>query len=393
MSLQGEPQAPSINGISPQEVAFWREQFPLLARKIHLGNCSQSPLSLRGQHALNEYTRSLTEHGMDWPGWMSRVQAAKAQFARLINADVTEVAVTMSVSDATAAVAGALAPHAGRRRVLTTAMEFPTVGQVWLANRQFGWDVEFLPERSGRLEFDDFDLALRQDTALVSVTHVSYQTGALTDIAELARLAHSRGALLYVDAYQSLGTVPVDVKRDDIDFLSSGTLKYLLGVPGIAFFYAKHGIADSLSPGLTGWFGQRDPFAMETTRLDYAPGTRRFDTGTPPVMAAYAAEAGLGIINEVGPDRIRNRLLGLCSFAMEEAKQRGFVVLGPEDPAQRGASLPLAVHNAHWAEAELLKRNIIASARGPALRLAPHFFSTEDDIASALDALVEITTA
>ncbi|HSL93718.1 MAG TPA: aminotransferase class V-fold PLP-dependent enzyme [Bacillota bacterium] len=378
--------------MSPLEVTNWRDQFPILANKIHLGNCSQSPISHRVKLAVDEYTLSLIDHGMDWPAWMSRVQEAKAQFARLIHADVNEVAVTMSVSDATAAVAGALAPHNGRRKVLTTAMEFPTVGHVWLANAQYGWDVEFLPERDGRLEMDDFARALKTDTALISVTHVSYQTGALTDIASLAQLAHSSGALLYVDAYQSLGTVPVDVRRDGIDFLSSGTLKYLLGIPGIAFLYVRDSIADELSPGLTGWFGQRDPFSMETTRLDYAPGTRRFDTGTPPVMAAYAAAAGIGIINEVGVDRIRDRLLKLSVFAMDAAEKRGFQVLGPKDPSERGASLPLRVNDAHAAEAALFERGIIASARGPALRLAPHFFSTEEDILTALEALSEITS-
>jgi selenocysteine lyase/cysteine desulfurase len=376
--------------ITPQEVSRWRDEFPILRNKIHLGNCSQSPISRRTKLAMDEYIGSLANHGMDWPGWMSRVQQAKAQFARLINADVGEIAVTMSVSDATAAVAGALMPKTGRSKVVTTAMEFPTVGQVWLANVQYGWDVEFLPEHNGCLQMEDFSQALKGDTALVSVTHVSYQTGALTDIAALAQLVHDRGALLYVDAYQSLGTVPVDVKRDGIDFLSSGTLKYLLGIPGIAFLYVKGSLADSLSPGMTGWFGQRDPFAMETTRLDYAPETRRFDTGTPPVMAAYVAAAGLGIINEVGVERIRRRLLDLAAFGMEEAMRRGFKVLGPRDPLHRGASLPLQVEDAHSAEAELFRQGIIASARGPALRLAPHFFSTEEDIVVALNALAEV---
>ena len=372
------------------EILQWRSEFPLLADKIHLANCSQSPLAHRVRMAMNEYTESLLHHGMDWEAWMQRVQGAKLQFAKLINADIDEIAVTMSVSDATGAIASALSPRNGRNKILTTGMEFPTIGQIWLANQQNGWDVVFVPERDGKLDIDDFAAVLDERTALVSVTHVSYQTGCLTDICSLGELAHDKGALLYVDAYQSLGTVPVDVKRDNVDFLSSGTLKYLLGIPGIAFLYINRELANSLYPAMTGWFGQSNPFAMETARLDYAPGTRRFDTGTPPVMAAYAAEAGLSIINEVGVDRIRERLLALTAFALHRACESGFPVLGPELPSERGASIPLQLPDAHRLEAELMQRGIIASARGPALRLAPHFFSLESDIEAALQALMEI---
>jgi selenocysteine lyase/cysteine desulfurase len=327
---------------------------------------------------------------MDWASWMNRVHAAKVQFARLINAQPEEIAVTMSVSDATNSIASALRPTEERYRIVTSQLEFPTVGQIWLANQPRGWEVEFVREKGGAPDLEDFAAKIDNRTALVSVTHVCYQTGARTDIRTLGDMAHAHGALFYVDAYQSLGTVPVDVKRDNVDLLASGMLKYLLGIPGIAFLYVKRELAERLSPAATGWFGQANPFAMETTRLDYAPDTRRFDTGTPPVIAAYVAEAGLSIINEVGVDRIHSRIMELSGYAIDKAQELGFAVLGPSSVAERGASVPLVIPNAHQVEMKLLERGIIASARGPALRLAPHFFTLEEEIEAALLAIREL---
>ena len=286
--------------LSRRDILDWREEFPILKKTVHLGNCSQSPLSRRTQRAVQSYLSSLEKTGMDWAQWMDRVNGAKAQFARLINADVDEISVTMSVSDATAGIASSLRPDSDRYRVVTTEAEFPTIGQIWLANESRGIEVDFIRPIEDRVCLHSVEEQVDRHTLLLSTTHVSYQTGARHDIRGMAEIAHSKGALIYVDAYQSLGTIPVDVKQDNMDFLASGTLKYLLGIPGIAFLYAKRELADTLRPSITGWFGQENPFAMENTRLNYAYGTRRFDTGTPPVLAAYVAEAGLSIINEVG---------------------------------------------------------------------------------------------
>jgi selenocysteine lyase/cysteine desulfurase len=216
---------------------------------------------------------------------------------------------------------------------------------------------------------------------------VYYQNGFKQDLAAIAEIAHARGALFYVDAYQSLGTVPVDVKSMHVDMLSSGVLKYLLGLPGIAFLYIRRELANQLQPSSTGWFGQQNPFAMEVNRLDYATGARRFDTGTPPIIAAYAAEAGLALINEIGVQRIHQRIEHLVNFTLERANQLGLPVLGPRSVEQRGAAVAIAVPDGHHLEEQLKQRGMILSARGPAIRIAPHFFTLEEEISRALQAV------
>lgn len=375
--------------ITPAEIQKWRQEFPILSTTIHLANCSQSPQSKTVRHSIEAYLRSWREEGMNWDAWIGKVDAAKKQFAKLINAETDEIAVTMSVSDATINVASACLPEQWKNKIVTTAAEFPTIGQIWLAQQRFGWQVEFVPVRDGQLYLEDYWNSIDDRTALVSVTHVYYQNGFKQDLGAIAKLAHARGALFYVDAYQSLGTTPVDVKAMQIDMLSSGVLKYLLGLPGIAFLYVRRDLADKLRPASTGWFGQQNPFAMEVSRLDYATGARRFDTGTPPIIAAYAAEAGLSLINQVGDDRIHQRLEQLVQFTLQQAAAQGLTVLGPSDLSQRGATVAINVPDSHHLEARLKQRGMILSARGPAIRIAPHFFTLEEEISRAVVALRE----
>ena len=380
------------NDFTDDELRRWRREFPALAQMVHLANCSHGPQSLRVRRAIEGYLDSWRARGMDWEAWMSEVAAARAAFARLIGAEPPDVAISTSASAAVASIASALDPSAPRGRVLTTEAEFPTVAHVWLAHRKYGLRVDFVPVRDGRIELEDYERRLDEGTALVSATHVYYRNGFKQDLAAIARIAHDRGARVLVDAYQSLGACDLDVRRLDIDILVCGALKYLLGLPGIAFIYVRPELVDSLEPALTGWFGRRDPFAFDARTLDWAARARRLETGTPPVFAAIAARAGIELILEAGPGRIGRRIEGLSRHAMDAAAEHGLEYVGPTDPAMKGATTALRVPDPHRAEAALRERGILTSARGDVIRLAPHFFNTTDDIDRALTALSRLAS-
>jgi selenocysteine lyase/cysteine desulfurase len=297
--------------------------------------------------------------------------------------------VSTSVSEAIAGVASSL-DYTRRTKVVTTEAEFPTVGQVWLAHQRFGPTVEFVPVRDGRLYLEDYERLIDENTACVSVTHVYYQNGFRQDISPITELAHKKGALVCVDDYQSCGTFPIDVKALGVDFLTSGNLKYLLGVPGIAFLYVKKDIVEGMRPAVTGWFGQQEPFSFKVKELKYADSARRYDTGTPAVMPAFAARAGMEIINEVGPDRIQMRIEHLSRYTLAAAREAGFDITSPQDVTVKGATNSFRVEDSHGVEAAMKKRGIIASARGDVIRFAPHFFTTEADIDTAVSALKEV---
>lgn len=379
-----------------KDLRDYRKLFPLLREKIHLGNCSQSPQSEPVLAAMQEYLDNWRFVGMDWDFWMEGVERAKASFAKLINADVSEIAVVSSVADATSMIASTFPLSSDSDHVVTTVDEFPTVGQVWHAHAKRGHlDVDFVSAPNRMYTEDVLEPHMKPNTRMLSVHHVGYYNGSKQDLGALANFAHQHGALLFVDAYQSMGTCVIDVQQTPIDILVSGNLKYLLGIPGIAFIYVRSSVADQLRPAMTGWFARQNPFHFDATHLDYGDAARRFNTGTPPVLTAFAARGGMDLIAEVGLPRIAERIDELSAHAINGVKSRGLVLASPDDVTRKGANTAIRVGQpgdsqaSHDLEVYLMERNIIASARGDVIRLAPHFFSTEEELDIALDTIVE----
>ena len=372
------------------DLATWRGRIPLLASLIPMNNCSQAPQTDATRAAAERYLESWNRSGMDWDTWMAEVQLAKEEFARLINASADEIAVFSSVSEATSAVASALDFSGGRPNVVVTEAEFPTIGHVWLAQGRRGATVSWVPLRDGAIPLDAYDAYVDDRTAIVSASHGYYLNGSMQNITALATRVHAHGALLYVDGYQTLGTVPVDVRSSNVDFLAAGNLKFLMGVPGVAFLYVRRDLIDALHPTVTGWFGRENPFAFEVKRLDWSSTAARFDAGTPPVMNAYIARAGMQIINEVGVESIRGWLEVLGQRLIDGGDERGLPLHGTNDMRRRTATTAFVVADSHAAEAAMRARGVIASARGPVIRLSPHFYSTLEDVDIALDALESV---
>jgi selenocysteine lyase/cysteine desulfurase len=238
-----------------------------------------------------------------------------------------------------------------------------------------------------------YDAAIDERTALVSSCHGYYMNGFVQDVGRIAARARESGALSFVDAYQTLGTVPVDVKALGVDFLAAGCLKFLMGIPGIAFLYVRPEIVDTLRPTVTGWFGRANPFGFDAKSLDWSPTASRFDTGTPPVINAYVARAGMSIVNDVGPSSIRAWLEVLGERLIAGGRTRGLTLHGTSDLRRKTATTAYVVGDSHAVEAAMRARGVIASARGSVIRLAPHFYNTIDDVDRALDLLADVARA
>jgi len=385
------PSPPDSSPSPPFDMDYWRKQFPILKDRVHVANCSQSPQSTFTRDAAMEYMENWNRMGMDWERWMEEIHRSKEEFAKIIHADPSEIAVGTSVSELTSVVASSLPLNAGRKTIVLTEAEFPTVGHVWQATRKYGYDVRFIPVKNGMIDIEDYDRYVDEDTLLTSLCDVYYYNGFRQDLARIIPKIHEKGSLVYIDAYQGLGTHPLDVKALDIDILSSGNLKYLLGVPGIAFLYVKREIVEYLKPAFTGWFGRKEPFAFDIHTVDYAEDARRFDTGTPPVPTAYIARGGMKIINLVGVDKIFQWTNVLSEHCIKGALERGLEVVSPTDLSIKAPNTAIRVPgNSHDFELALREEGVIASARADVVRIAPHFFTTLEDIDYVLDCYVKI---
>lgn len=372
------------------DIKKWRKEFPLLDTHIHLANCSQSPQAFRVREAVDGYLNHWKSVGMDWDEWMGEVYRSKQEFARLIGADAAEISLHSSVSQATYAVASALDYSGKRNRVVITDADFPTVVYIWNACRRMGYELDSVPVRNGEIDPAVYERIVGERTLLTCIPAVYYLNGFKQNIAAVGEIVRRKGSLLFVDAYQSLGTEPLDVKSEAVDLALSGNLKYLLGMPGSAFLFVRRDLISSMQPMATGWFGQENPFAFDINRFQYADDGRRFDTGTPPVITAYAARAGMSIINEVGVGKIKAWIDELSRFTLAEIKRLGMETLSPQEVSRKGPITAIPVPDSHAVEMELKKRGVIASARGPVIRFAPHFFVTREEITRALEVLAGI---
>jgi len=295
------------------------------------------------------------------------------------------------VSDLASSVGNCLQFDAERNGIVLGEIDFPSLGHVWLAQQARGASVQFAqPDAGGEIALEDYARLINDRTRLVSVSQVSYSNGFKQDIAAIAQLARAQGALFFVDAYQSAGAMQIDVQRDGIDMLVSGAQKYLMGCPGIAFMYVRREVAEQLKPVNTGWFGRVNPFAFDIRTLDYAQGARRFDTGTPPYINGAAACAGMALLNSVGMAAVEAQIDHLSAVVRDEADRLALTNTSPRDPRRKGSNTAIRVGDSALVERQMAQAGYIVSARGDVIRIAPHFYNTEQDVAGAVAALARI---
>jgi selenocysteine lyase/cysteine desulfurase len=367
---------PTAAGPLPDRI---RHRFPIFERLVYINSCSQGALSDAVRDSYQQYLRDWEEKGAPWDYWVEREDAARAAFAGLVGADPDEVAVTTSLSAGVSALASGLR-YARRSKIVTTELEFPTVGQIWHAQESRGARVVHVPP-------DRFEQAIDDDTAVVSITHVSYRTGEMIDVKEVVRLAHERGALVLLDAYQSAGSVPIDVKELGVDFLAAGTVKYLLGSAGLGFFYCRRELFERAWPTATGWFADQDIFAMDIH--DYSPArtARRFQSGTPPVPSIYAGIAGIELMQQIGIEETREHVLSLNAHLVAGIDELGGTVVTPTRRDRHGALICVKATDVDELVAALGRWGIVTSSRDGNVRISPHAYNSLEDIDLVLEAL------
>ena len=365
-----------------------RHRFPVFEQCVYINSCSQGALSDAVREAYARYLDDWDEHGAPWDYWVGRLEAVRSAVASLVNTDEEEIAVTTSVSAGVSALASGLRFDDGRDTVVVSDFEFPTIGQIWHAQERRGVRVVHVPaEADGTIPLERFAEAVDERTALVATTHVCFRNGGRLDVEGIARIAHERGALVLVDAYQTVGSLPVDVRELGCDFLVAGVLKYLLGSAGLAFLYCRRELVETIEPTATGWFADRDIFEMDIHDYSPAPTARRFEAGTPPVPSTYAAIAGIELMQEIGIAETEAHVRELNALLQDGLDELGGTVVTPPEPERSGALLCVRSTDVDALVAALAEERIVTSSRDDNLRISAHCYNTAEDVEAVLAAL------
>lgn len=362
----------------------YRDEFPILQDTVYLNSNSAGAFPRGMDDVFSRYAATLRHWRDDaFDGWWEELQRYHATLERFIVAAPGTVVSDASVSALLGRLGTCFDFGGARNRVITTDLEFPSVPFIWDAFRRYGAEpivVETGDDPEGAIE-----ALLDERVKLVSVTHASFRTGRLLDLERIVRAAKRVGALVITDAYQSTGTVPIDVQALGVDFLLAGAHKWLCGSMESAFLYVRPDLLPTLEPAATGWMAGSDPFTFEAPRAR-ASTAQRFATGTPAVLPAMVSQVGMDLIEAVGSEAIRSHSLALTDRILAWAEDAGIASPTPRDHAARGGVAVLRFAGDREATAALAGRGFICSWRG-GLRVAPHFYNTAEEVERFLQAL------
>jgi len=380
-----------------QDPGAGRDRFPILADTTYLVTHSLGAMPRTVEDKLTGFVQQWATRGVRaWAeGWWDTPVDVGDQLAGLMNAAPGTVTMHQNVSVVQAVVASALDFTGERNKVVYTDQNFPSNMYLWESWRRYGAQPTVVPsEPDGRVPLERLLEAIDERTAVVPISHVCFRTSFLQDAAAVQARAREVGALVLLDTYQSLGTVPVDVQAMDVDMICGGSVKWLCGGPGAGYLYVRPELAPTLAPAVTGWAAHDAPFAFDLGEQRWADGARRFLHGTPAVASLLQASAGYEVVAEVGVDNIRAWSIHLNERLREDLAERGFPTFGPRTPEERGGTLTIELHDDEHGPgyvAALAARGILVDHRPEAgLRVSPHFYTREDELDAFAAALSEL---
>ncbi|MEO7043380.1 MAG: aminotransferase class V-fold PLP-dependent enzyme [Gemmatimonadaceae bacterium] len=378
--------------MSDSLLAF-RDEFPILERSNYLVSNSLGAMPRAVADRMAQYAREWSELGVRaWAkGWWEMPVSVGDVIAPLIGAEPRSVSMQPNVSIAQSIVLSAMDFSGARDTVVMTELDFPSVRYAYeQLVRRLGGRVVVVPSDDG-LTIDTGRLlaAIDERVRLVCVSHVLFKSAFIMNAEAICDHAHRVGAFVSLDAYHSVGVIPVNVAQSGVDFMTGGVLKWLCGGPGAAFLYASPSVRASLEPSLTGWQAHVHPFAFEQ-EMDYAGGIERWLTGTPAIPALFAATAGPEIILRAGIDAIRAKSTRQTEWLIAAADSRGYPVHAPRASVDRGGTVAFDVPHGHEVAQYLLSRNIIVDYRvGAGIRIGPHFYTRDDELEACIGAIDE----
>jgi cysteine desulfurase/selenocysteine lyase len=362
-----------------------RSQFPITKNRVFLNHAAQSPLPKTVADAMHKYideSSSFATYAKEYE------DLGKPFFAKLINAETGEIAVVENTSVGMNIAANVLHPKPGSK-IVTTDLEYPSVVYPFLRKR-LGVKVEYVKNVKGKVLLEDVERAVDDKTAAVAISHVEYANGFRHDMQAISEIAHEHGAYVIVDAIQSAGAVSVNVKRDNIDFLTASCYKWLLSPPGTGYLYVREELIQKFEPSFAGWASVKQEIFNTTDfweiwKLELSETATRFEVGSPSYISLVGAREALKLLLRVGIPNIERRILGLTDHLIDSIRDMNLDLQTPEEKACRSGIVNFRVENPRQVAEELGRKGIIVSARSNGIRVSPHFYNTEEEIDALTD--------
>jgi kynureninase len=373
-----------------------RNEFPTLASGIHLLSHSLGPVPRAARESMIAYCDAWEHHTSEdaWAtSWWTLSRRVGDRIARILGGEAGSVQIEPNTSLALATVASCFDFKSGaRNKVVTTALDFPSMEYFWDGQRQIGARVEVIPSADGvSVPLEQILDAIDTETCLVAMSHTSYRSSWRVNARAIVERAHAKGALVLLDVYQSAGVVQLDAADWNVDFLIGGTIKWLCGGPSCGYLYVRPDLQRDLRPRLTGWVAHDSPFEFAHAPMRYARSVRRFAQGTPSIPALYSAIPGLEIVEAVGVAEIAAESERRTQSMIDFASERGWTINTPREKSERGGTVMIGVDDAQATAERLAERRVFVDWRpGAGLRISPHFFNTDEEIEESLNILAEL---
>jgi selenocysteine lyase/cysteine desulfurase len=362
-----------------------REQFPVVRNRVFLNHAASSPFPAPVAEAMLKLTDKTSNFG---PSHEDLTDLGKAAFAILVNASIDEVALVENTSVGMNVAANVLHSNHGSK-IVTTDLEYPSAVYPFL-RKSLGYEVHYVKNIDGKIRLEDIEKAVDDKTTAVAISQVEYANGFRFDLKPISEIAHKHGAYLVVDAIQACGAIPVDVKRDNIDFLATACYKWLLSPPGAGFLYVKKELVERFEPPMAGWASVKQEIFNTTEfwdiwKMPYSETASRFEVGSPSVISFIGAREAIKLLLNTGIENIEKRILKLTDCLIERLTGSGFKLQTPLEPQHRSGIVNFKVNSPKETADKLAKKGIIISPRANGIRVSPHFYNTEEEI----DKLIE----
>ncbi len=380
----------------PIDPELWRERFPILKDSTYLVNHSLGAMPAGVKRKLADFVDHWAESGVKcWTeGWWSAPVEVGNLVGKIMNAPKRSVVMHQNVSVIQSLVASALDFSGKRNKVVYSDQNFPSNMYVWEGLRERGARIEQVASEGLSVPTERICEAIDEETVIVPISLVCFKTSYLQDAQAICDRAREVGAMVMLDTYQALGTVPVDVQALGVDFVCGGSVKWLCGGPGAAYLYVRPDLIPKLEPKLTGWAAHAEPFAFETGAQRHAPGIERFLHGSPAVASLLQATVGYEHVLEAGVQAIRDHSLLLTGKLREDLLEAGFTVNSPEDPERRGGTLTVGLKQYENGPAfvkALDARGVAVDHRPQAgVRVSPHYYTRPCELSAFVEMMVEI---